>query len=305
MTIAWVAASVRSQALARRRLGRAAVRRLENERTLAGATALLADGAYAQAAQAGDLATAQRAIAKGLLWDIRVLAGWMPSSGTPIARAVVAAFERENCVNHLRRLSGATVPDPFELGSLSTAWHRVRTAASPREAADALAASRWGAVATDDPATCRDAMAAAWLRRVVVDVPGAEALAVPAAGVLVARARLVDGVDLGVRATTDLNAVLGSRWARAGSLDELREALAHGAGGILDGVTGATGLWVAEMALRRRLAELGDRLLRDPLPGPRPVVGVIALLAADALDVQAALATAAMGGSVEVLDGVA
>lgn len=311
MSVAWVAASVRARAIARRRLGLVAIARLRQAGSLPAARARLADTAYARAATCPDLASAQRAVAASVLWEIRILAGWMPSGGTPIARAVVAAFERENCHDHLRRVTArspglaASVPEPFDLGSLATAWHRVRSTTTAGELGAELAASPWGEVPVEDPAALRDALAAAWLRRAADDIPGVEPLAVSAAVLLVARTLLLEGRLPGDRACTDLNALLGSRWSTAGSIEDLRGALDRPARQVLAGVAAPDQLWRAEVALWQAVADTGARLLRDPLPGPHAVVGAITQLAADAFWVRGALAVSAVGGEEEVLHGVA
>ncbi|HQR28520.1 MAG TPA: hypothetical protein PLP61_15865 [Nocardioides sp.] len=310
MSIAWVAASVRARAMARRRLGREGIRRVGSAGSLQAACHQLVDTGYARAAPATDLASAQRAVAEAVLWDVRILAGWMPSGGTPIARAVVAAFERENCWDHLRRLGGRLppgqpAPEPFELGSLSTAWHRVRATSSLTELRAELSASPWGEMPVDDPAAFRDAMAAAWLRRVADDLPGVEGLAIQAAALQVARSRLLEHREPGERERGDLEALLGSRWLEATTLPDLRTALDPLAGRILQGVESPVRLWSAEAALWQEVADTGMRLLRDPLSSPEVVVGAVAVLAADAFRVRAALADAALGGRGEVLGGVA
>lgn len=310
MSVAWVAASVRSRAIARRRLGLAGVNRLRRAGSLRAACAQLADTGYGAAVSGPDLAAAQRAVAASVLWQVRILAGWMPSRGTPIVRAVVAGFERENCCDHLRLLgagpAGPTeVPEPFHLGSLSTAWHRARTATTASLLGAELAASPWGEQPVDDVAAFRDATAAAWLRRVADDVPGAEALAVSAAVLLVARAVLLEGRSPGELPGADLSALLGSRWIGAASIEELRTALDAPAGRVLAGIPAPDHLWMAELGMWHQVGDTGARLLRDPLPGPHAVVGAIGLLAADAFRVRAALAEAALGGREEVLGGVA
>jgi hypothetical protein len=329
MSAEWVAATVRARAMARRRLGPVATRRLAAAPSLAVARAALAGTAYAEAAApaalsapgsgshpgssselylgSGDeLASAQRAVAAAVLWQVRVLAGWMPSRGTPIARAVVAGFERENIVGQLRRLRGGTPPEPFELGSLSTAWNRVRATASVPDLLAELAASPWGDIGVDDTAGVRDALGAAWLRRLALDLPSARPWATTAAVLLVARALLVEGVAPPPAAVVQLDGVLGRRWHDATTLDQLRAGLDAGAHRSLDGVGSVQQLWSAETGLWDALGQGGARLLRRPLPGPDRVVGALALLAADAFGVRAALAAAATGsGAGEVLVGVA
>jgi hypothetical protein len=289
--------------MARRRLGLAAIRRLQQCGSLAEARARLAGTAYADAADAEDLATAQRAVAAALLWQVRVLAGWMPSSGTQIARTVAAAFERENLAAHLRHLGGAPPVESapfFELGSLSTAWHRARHTVEVATFQAELAASPWGEVPVDDEAAFRDATAAAWLGRLAREVPEAEPVAVAGAVLLLARCRLVERRTVPAGVAVELDRLLGDRWSQATTVEQVRAALDPPARRVLAGVGGIEDLWRAEAAGRHHLAEAGVRLLRDPLAGPQRVVGAIAVLAADAFRVRAALAAATVGGG-EVL----
>ena len=104
MSAGWVAASVRARAMARRRVGLARgaparrgagpggrPRPARRDRLCGGR-----HGTSRRRARGG-----QRAVADATLWQIRVLAGWLPSSGTVLARAAAAGFERENLVAHL------------------------------------------------------------------------------------------------------------------------------------------------------------------------------------------------------------
>ncbi len=312
MSAGWVAASVRARAMARRRLGLGAVVRLARAPTLDAACEQLAGTAYADVAtglsRPAGLAAAQRAVADATLWQFRVLAGWLPSSGTVLARAAVAAFERENLLAHLDRLTGRPSAPPFELGTLSTAWNRVRSTSSAEAALAEIAASPWGEVTSGDLATIRDELTAAWLHRMSRVAPSTRPWVRAAAVLLVARCQVVEARRLPDRAAGQLTGPLGRRWPQARSLDELRDALGPPARAVLDDVSSPDRLWVAEAALWGSLADRGTRLLREPIAGPAHVVGAMAALAADAFRVNAALAAAATGtaGQLgEVLGGAA
>ena len=76
MSAGWVAGSVRTRALVRRRLGTGAARRLAACGSLAEAVQMLAVTPYGRWIRPGQsLAAAQHGIAEGILWDLRVLAG--------------------------------------------------------------------------------------------------------------------------------------------------------------------------------------------------------------------------------------
>ena len=295
--------------MARRRLGLAAARRLAVAPSLEAARRQLDGSAYADVVAAPPgLVAAQRAVADATLWQIRVLAGWLPSAGTTLPRTAMAAFERENLVGHLVSLAGGGSRPPFELGALSTAWNRVRTTTSVEAARSEIAASAWGEVTSTDPASIRDELTAAWLARASRLAPPARPWARTAAVLLVARAQVVESRPLPDRAAAELSRLLGRRWPAAQSLEELRDALAPAARAVLDGVTSPERLWTAEAALWTQLAADGARLLRRPLPGPELVVGAMAVLGADAHRVSAALAAAAIGTGArleEVLGGAA
>ena len=80
MSAGWVAGSVRATALARRRLGAERTRQLASCGSLADALRMLAATAYgARVRPDQSLAAAQHEIASSVLWDLRVLAGWLPA----------------------------------------------------------------------------------------------------------------------------------------------------------------------------------------------------------------------------------
>lgn len=304
MSAGWVAASVRAHAMARRRLGSAAVRRLAGAPTLGAARAQLSGTAYANAAAGAEgLAAAQRSIASAVLWQIRVLAGWMPPSGTRIARALVAGLERDNIVDHLQRLTGGAAPAPFDLGTLGTAWGRVRLTTSTSALLEELRTSAWGEVTGADAPSVRDTLTAAWLHRMALDVPSSRPWVTSAALLLIARSQVLEGRRVPAGAVAPLDALLGRGWHAARSLDDLRRGVDVRGRATLDPAGSVEELWACEMRLWTvQLAGEGRRLLRDPIPGPERVVGAIAVIAADAFAVRAALAAAASGrGAEEVL----
>ncbi|MCC3293673.1 hypothetical protein LJ756_03460 [Arthrobacter sp. zg-Y411] len=327
----WVAATVRGRSMAQRRLGAGACRSLSTLPNLPAAVEALAGSVYAgELAAARTLQEAQLATRRTVLWQLRVLAGWLPANGTPLVRAVAARFEADNIVALAAALSAGTPPDeapdrtpgpsgysgrsgtsastPFDLGGLATAWPRLRTAESLDTLQPMLAASPWGSPGPADSlsATLPDTLAAVWLRRVASAAPEARPWAVAAAVLLVARLLLVDGGRPTERQVSLLRPLIGTGWAEASSLPELLLALSPAAGQALAGVQDPRELWRAEAALAGRVETDGFSLLRAGLPGPGVVLGAAAVLAADAWRVRAALAAAGSGGGgSEVLDAVA
>jgi hypothetical protein len=73
----------------------------------------------------------------------------------------------------------------------------------------------------------------------------------------------------------------------------------------MDGVTSPEDMWRAESGWWARVEADGRELLRRSSFGPEPVVGAIAVMAADAWRVRAALHAAALGGAIEAFDALA
>ncbi len=296
MSTAWVAAAVRARALAHRRVGAAGARALAGSDSLSDAIARLADTPYGHDVRAvDDLAQAQHGTAAALLWHLRVLGGWLPRSGTPALRALAAGFEVANTDEHLQMLRGDPAEPPFRLGSFATAWPRLVRTTSTREVRDVLTASAWGDPGGEGVRTIRLAMRLSWAVRVAFAVPQARDWAVGAATLLAARERLVaarrvpeDVVRLG-------EPILGSQWADARSLHDLTAGLSPDASWALAEVTAPDDLWRAEAAWWLRVEQDGFALLRRSGFGSDPVVGALAVLAADTWRVRAALEAAAAG----------
>jgi hypothetical protein len=332
MSAGWVAGSVRSQAMAHRRLGAPAARRLATAGSVAEALGELARSAYDRsgrptdpagggAAAADRVATAQRGVAETLLWNLRVLAGWLPAAGAEQLRRLAGWFEIANVDEHLRSLAGRPAEPPFRLGTLATAWPRLARTGSAGELREVLAASPWG-----DPGGSGDweislGMRLAWADRVATRVPAARPWAAGAVALLVARERFAATQEGASR-------MLGPGWTRAGSLADLARAVPAPARWALAQVTDPTDLWEAELRWWRRLATDGGRLLAGRGPGgagpgpgtgggagpgsgggfgPGRMVGAVAVLAADAWLVRGALELAARGGTgaAEVFDALA
>ncbi len=310
MSAGWVAVTVRSRALARRRLGRVAARELAAEPDLDAALSRLVRSPYGREVRPGmTLAEAERAVVEAALWNVRVLTGWLPRQGVPLLRVLAGPVEAANVVDrldHLHRGGGAPPPTPYRLGALGTTGLRHSTAATPQEVRLALSRSPWGdpgGVSTREVSLALRLTACA---RVAAVVPSARDWAAGAAALVAAREIAVGRVPLPARARDELAAVLGARVVAATSVADLVTALPGSAAWALDGVTGPEGLWLAEARWWLRVERDALRLSRRPTPGPEAAVGVAAVLAADAWRVRAALECAARHGrALEELDGVA
>jgi hypothetical protein len=308
MSAAWVAASVRAQAMARRRLGTEAARALASSETFSEAVDTLARSPYGRHVRSGDTRpTAAHGVAATLLWNLRVLAGWLPASGAEMLRVLAGWFEIANVDEHVQALLGRSADPPFRLGSLTTAWPRLAAASSRDELRVQLAASAWGDPGGLSPREIQLGMRMAWAERVSARVLVARPWAAGAAALLLARERIARGRALPDRSASTAARMLGPESLAATSLVELFAALPPHARWTLQGVTDAASLWTAEVRWWQRLRTDGAALLRGSGFGPGRTIGAAAALAADAWLVRAALEIAGRGRGrqLEVFDAVA
>jgi hypothetical protein len=307
MSAGWVAGSVRAKALAQRRLGAGAARALAASSSLEVALAALAATPYRQEVRPGQgLAEAQRAVAATLLWHLRVLAGWLPREGADMLRLLAGWFEIANVDEVLHRLSGGAGEEPFRLGALATAWPRLARARSAAELRGTLAASAWGDPGEAAPRAVQLGMRLSWMARVGAELERATPWAAGAAALLVARERFAAGHDLPAAALARARPLLGSDALEAASLGELARRLPARARWALEDATDPDELWRAEARWWSRVERDGFALLGGADLGPAPVLGAVAVLAADAWRVRAALELAARGGRpLEVFDALA
>lgn len=347
-----MAASVRAKAMARRRAGAGLCRDAAALGSLPQALGLFEQTGYgpelianpntapertparaAYAAASGteaSLAAAQHATRRSVLWQLHVLAGWLPVSGARMVRAAGAVFELGNITVLSRRLRDAesaerddplrrraALPEYFDLGGLATAWPRLARAGTYSELVEALRTSPWGDPGT--PQDLADTLTVVWFRRLAASAPQTRRWMVAAAALLAARRVLaVPGAQdtaggrmepgnppEGNRLNTLLQPMIGTAWTEAQDVASFRAALPAAAAGALSGIEDPGELWRAEASLRAQAEEEAFALLRSGLPGPDIAVGAITVLAMDAWRVRAALAAAAAGAGSEVLDAVA
>jgi hypothetical protein len=272
MSAGWVAGSVRAKALVRRRLGAGAARRLAASGSLGDALRILAATPYGAGIRPGQpLAAAQHEVAGTLLWDLRVLAGWLPRDGVRLLRTLGGWFEIANVDELLQSIAGLPAGPEFRLGALATAWPRLAQAASASELRTALAASAWRDPGQPTAQAIRLGMRSRWAARIAELGEPARTWAAGAA------ALLVPGELAG-------SAPARARW-------------------VLAGITSPDGLWRAETALMARVEQDGLRLLRAPGLDRGVVLGAAAVMACHAWRIRAALELAARGGvPVEAFD---
>jgi len=304
----WVAGSVRARLLLQRRAGPVVARRLAGAPSLGEAVDALrvSSAGYATSAPTGPgLEQAQRAVASSLALAVRVLAAWLPRDAAVGLRAVAAWFELVNIEDRIAYLTGGAVPAPFELGVLSSAWDAAAETRSLDELRSVLARSAWGESGSNDPRELELWLRLAWGRRVAKQVPEAETWAAGALAIVLATELFVAGRLLDPTMARELG--LGESWPSAASCPDLRERLPPRAAWALAGVEEPSDLWPAELAWWERVRLDAATLVRGRLDGGDVVIGAVALLALDALRVNAALAVAARGGSdraQEVLDAL-
>ncbi len=186
MSAGWVAGSVRARGLARR-LGADGTRQLASCSSLSDALQVLAATRYgANIRPEQPLAVAQREIASSVLWDLRVLAGWLPPDGLRLLRTLGAWFELANVDELLQVIAGRPADAEFRFGALATAWPRLRQAGSHAELRSALAASAWRDPGGETVHAIRLGLRAQWAARAAALGDPARTWAAGAAALLVA-----------------------------------------------------------------------------------------------------------------------
>jgi hypothetical protein len=305
MSTGWVAASVRARALSQRRLGAVAVRDLAARHDLDQALDVLADSPYSRDITHGQgLASAQHAVAATPLWHMRILAGWVPRGDARILRILAGGFEIANVDERVREIEGRPHEAAYRLGSLATSWASLSGASSVADLRQQLARSAWGDPGADTAAAVRLGMRLSWAARVAAGVPGAREWAAGAAALVVARAMLLEQSPIPAATAILTSPTLGTAWPEATNIRDLTDRVARPGRWALAGVERPVDLWRAEARWWARLNIDGMALLRRPITTPDPVLGAVAVLAADAWRVRGALEVAARGGasSAEVLE---
>jgi len=307
MSAGWVAGSVRARALARRRVGPEAARQLAACVSLSDALRLLTATRYgANIRPHQTLAAAQREVAGAVLWDLRVLAGWLPRDGVRLLRALGAWFEVANVDELLQGIAGLPAEAEFELGALATAWPRLRQAADNGQLRAALAASAWRDPGGQSTYAVRMGIRARWAERAAALGDPVRTWAAGAVTLLVAGQRFAAGRGLDADVMGAALNLIGSPAARADTLGEMADELSARAKWVLAGINSPADLWRAEETWLARVERDGLRLLRTSSLDSQVVLGAVAVMGCDAWRVRAALEIAARGGApLEAFDELA
>lgn len=301
MSAGWVAACVRAVAMSRRRIGSDGAAAIASCRSLDEALRLLTGSPYdaLQSEQGRNLAAAEHGVASRYLWNLRVLAGWVPPAGVAMLRLAAGWFEIANVENTLFTTDSANTydaPRRYELGALSTSWRRLSSASTVSQLRSLLAASWWSDPGSDEPPAIGVTMRSRLIDAASATIPGANDWASAAAALLIAREQLLGNRELPARARRSLTDVVGAEAVGASSLTQLAAALPPSTRWILTAIETPDDLWRAEIRWWIHLERDGHALMRRSLPGPEPIIGTAAVMAADAWRARAALELAAHGG---------
>jgi hypothetical protein len=294
--IAWNAGAVRARLLGQRRLGRERCAELAVEGSLRAVLKQLNDGPYGHDVEPDmTLASAQWAVAATPLWHLRILGGWLPPAGGDLVRVFVGWWEVLNVENLLAKLAGLPAFPPYDLGSLGTAWSRIRTADSVEDVRQRLAASAWRDPGSDEPAAIVAALRLSWARRLDDEIDEMSRLIRGWAALVLARDLFAGGRTQGGGEVARVS-IFGRRWRDAKDLADFSERLPRDAAWVFGDVDRPEELWRAEVRWWRALYADGLERLRHPASGTEAVAGAFAVLLADAHGVQGALQMASRGG---------
>lgn len=327
MSAGWVAGSVRARMLAGRRLGLEEARHLAECGSLAAAVSMLDPTGYripperrppAGSDAAGAVTIAQRAIGAAMLWDLRVLAGWLPQTGTSLMRALAGWFEIANLRERLVELADRDAgpagrpsgiargqAEYFELGALATAWPRLRDCEDVAAMRAVLATSAWQDPGGEDAGALIAGLHARWAERIATLGDQPRIWAQAAVALILAGELAAAGRSASPKLDTVGSTLLGPEVKAASSVAELRRRLPRKVAWVLGDPATGWEPWQGEVAWWRRVEQDGLGLLASSGFDRKPVIGSVVVLAADARRVRSALGLAARGGGLKVFDALA
>ncbi len=218
-----------------------------------------------------------------LLWQLRVLAGWLPSEGVEAVQGCVLWFEIRNIEDRLAYFAGAPAEPMYELGRLGIISRRLESTGSAEDIRWLLRTSVWGDPGADDAYSMRIWLRHAWHRRARDASAEFRVWADAAAWLFSVRERLAQrpGADLLARAQPSLP----SAWGWVTSVQ-----------------WSGHDLWRAEQRWWEQVRDEGLRLLHRPIGSGGPVIGTLATLASSAHRIATALEAASGGATSEYVD---
>jgi hypothetical protein len=215
------------------------------------------------------------------MWQLRVVAGWLPPGQNVLARVFAGPMEIANIEGRLAQLASLDANPPFRLGSLAVAWPRVATASSVDQVRSALATSVWSDPGGTDATTVALSLRVAWARRLASQVPDTAPWAKGAAAVLVARERFGFGRTINEPTSHVVDGLIGRQWREASSLSSLVDQLPKSASWPLRDLQDPDDLWRAEIAVGRRVSRDAYRFANAGRYDKAAVTGAMALLLVD------------------------
>ncbi len=307
MTAGWVAASTRGGALVRRLVGPDGAREIAGADSWHDARNQLATTFYGTELEPGaDRRVARHEAITATVWQLRVLAGWLPVGGSGVARLFAAPLEIGNIEHHLAAMSSPSASVAVPLGSLAVAWPRIATTSTAEEIQHVLTRSAWGDPGGLDPVALAVGLRVAWARRLVRGLPVASEWARGGLAVLVAREIFAFRRQLAPVTGRAVDQLLGRHWRRAASLSELTDRLPASAAWALEGISEPQDLWRAEAFVAQQIASDAAALVATRRPTQNVVAALMALLLLDLRRVTAAIEIAGRGPNpVEAFDAVA
>jgi hypothetical protein len=228
---------------------------------------------------------AQRAVFGTLIWQLRVLAGWLPSEGVEVVRSCVAWFEIRNIEDRLAYFAGAPAAIAYDLGRLGLISKSLGGTISAEDIRRLMGASAWGDPGGEDTYAIRMWLRHKWHRRVRDASPELRIWADGAAWLFGLRERSAGRTGADLMAPTPPSLPSSWRWVTAATWS-------------------AGDLWRAEERWWEQVRQEGLQLLHEPVGGRGPALGAVTTLAASARRIATALEIAAGvgGGELDATD---
>ncbi len=307
MSAGWVAPMTRGRALLERTIGVDGAQRLAAVESWPAARARLAPTVYGiELASDANRVQARHAAATAAMWQLRVLAGWLPPGSSGLARLAAGPIEIANIEQHLAWLTLGTTAYPVPLGSLGTAWPGAAATTSPDALRGHLARSSWGDPGGSEPITLAVGLRVGWLRRLTRQLPVARDIALGGLAILIARERFSFQREIAPITSREIDHLVGNGWRRAETLTQLAERLPRAASWALSGIVSPEDLWHAELAWLGRTERDARGLAATRRFGRNEFSAVMALLMVDLSRVQSAIEVAGRTPvPAEVFDDVA